>query len=107
MGTEEELTDPDDYHMKNNSAWLYKIPRGNQIPVEMNVTLPKSDNSTSGNVMGSKATGEASMCVSPVTFFAVKDAILAARTAAGHGGYFAMDVPATAARIKEACTTGF
>jgi len=101
--TEQELVDPDDYHMTNNSSWRYKIPKGNQIPVEMNVTLPKSDNQTSGNVLGSKATGEASICIGAVTFFAVKDAILAARKEAGLEGHFRVDVPATADRIKEAC----
>jgi len=105
--TEEELVDPDDLRMKNNSAWLYKIPRSNQIPVEMNVTLPKGENQAAGNVVGSKAVGEASICVGAATFFALKDAISAARRDAGLEGYVRMDVPATAARIKEACGSQF
>jgi len=73
----------------------------------MNVTLPKADNKADGQILGSKATGEASICIGPATFFAVKDAIFAARKEAGIDGYFRMDVPATAARVKEACGVQF
>jgi len=104
---EEELIDPNDYHMTNNSPWTYTVPKYADIPIEMNVTLPQGDNTTDGAVLGSKATGEPSMCIAQVTFFAVKDAILAARRDAKLEGYFQLDAPANPARVKAACGASY
>jgi len=40
-------------------------------------------------------------------FFAIKDAISAARKDAGLSGFFQLDSPATAERIRMACTDQF
>jgi len=101
--TEEQVYSAADHRLVNNGTWDYKIPSGLDIPIRMNVTLPKGNNNTSGNVVGSKASGEPTMAVGAVTFFAVKDAILAARKDAGLHGFFRLDVPASPAAIQQAC----
>eukprot|EP00930_Biecheleria_cincta_P068850 TRINITY_DN56680_c0_g1_i1.p1 TRINITY_DN56680_c0_g1~~TRINITY_DN56680_c0_g1_i1.p1 ORF type:complete len:1302 (-),score=213.26 TRINITY_DN56680_c0_g1_i1:12-3371(-) len=100
---EEQVHSDVDHRLVNNGTWDYKIPSGLDIPIEMNVTLPKSTNTAAGNVLGSKATGEPAICVSGVTFFAVKDAILAARRDVGLSGHFRMDLPASPSAIQQAC----
>jgi len=94
--------------MINNGTWDYKIPSARDIPISMNVTLKAGDkNDSCGNVMGSKATGEPSYITGGATFFAVKDAILAARKEAGDDGYFRLDCPASPQNVQQACLVKF
>ena len=51
----------------------------------------------------SKAVGEPPLLLANSVFFAIKDAIRAARTAAGHSPYVYIDSPATPERIRMAC----
>merc|ERR1719473_1581768 len=101
--TEELHWSTKDNRLINKGPWEYKIPSALDIPIEMNVTFPKMTNTASGNVAGSKATGESAYCVGQVFFFAVKDAIMAARKDAGTEGYFRLDQPATVEAIRQAC----
>merc|ERR1719498_1970509 len=101
--TEEQVWSGVDGRMVNKGTWDYKIPSARDIPIQMNVTLKPGTNQTWGNVMGSKATGEPTMLAGGVTFFAVKDAIYAARKEAGKTGYFQLSGPASPQNIQTAC----
>lgn len=92
-----------DGRLVNCGTWEYKIPSGLDIPVQMHITLLNSDNTTKGNVFGSKMSGEPAMCVGLAGFYAVKDAIYAARSDAGTNGWFQMDSPASVDAIQQAC----
>lgn len=100
---EEQTWSTKDNRLVNNGTWEYKIPTGLDIPIQMDVTFPKMENTTPGNVAGSKATGESAYCVAQVFFYAVKDAILAARKDAGKTGYFRLYQPASVKNIQQAC----
>jgi len=51
--------------------------------------------------------GEPPLMLAVTVFFAIKDAISAARKDAGLSGSFQLDSPATAERIRMACTDQF
>lgn len=55
-------------------------------------------------VHSSKAVGEPPFFMAASVFFAIKDAIYAARKESGVEGHFTLDLPATAERIRMACT---
>jgi len=101
--TEQQVHSNQDGRLINNGTWDYKIPSGQDIPIEMNVTLLPGSNDARGNVFGSKATGEPTYLAGGVTFFAVKDAIYAARSELGHSEYFRLNCPASPESIQEAC----
>lgn len=74
------------------------------IPIELNVTfLPGGDNTTKPAVLGSKATGEPAILLGIATFFALKQAITAARKDAGVTGWFELPAPCTPAVAQLAC----
>jgi len=54
-----------------------------------------------------QAVGEPPLNLAVTAFFAIKDAISAARKDAGLSGSFQLDSPATAERIRMACTDQF
>lgn len=101
--TEQQSFSKTDGRLINCGTWDYKVPSGRDIPIEMNVTLLNSTNTSNGNVFGSKSTGEPAYCIGSATFFAVKDAILAARKDAGVEGYFRLDCPASPEAVQQAC----
>ena len=47
--------------------------------------------------------GEPPFFLGASVFFALKEAVYDARAAAGHGGYFVMDSPATPERLRMLC----
>jgi len=51
--------------------------------------------------------GEPPLGLATTVFFAIKDAIAAARNDAGLNALFALDSPATAERIRMACVDDF
>ncbi|KAJ9595230.1 hypothetical protein L9F63_013467, partial [Diploptera punctata] len=81
---------------------VYKIPGFADIPIEFNVSLLKGAPNKHA-VYSSKAVGEPPLFLASSIFFAIKEAILAARTERGLKGTFRLDSPATAARIRMAC----
>ena len=102
--SEEQVRSKVDGRLVGPGTWEYKPPQALDIPVEFNVTLvPNSVNTTKGNVLGSKASGEPAILLGAAPFFAVKDAIYAARKEAGQSGYFRLDAPATPVRVQQAC----
>ena len=54
-----------------------------------------------------QAVGEPPLFLAASVFFAIKDAITAARKESGVSGYFRLDSPATCERIRMACVDQF
>ncbi len=102
--TEGIITNQDKGYIINNGTWDYKPPSSLDIPQTLNVTLlATTPNQEPLSVLGSKATGEPPMQLAASAFFAVKDAIRAARTQAGITGDWIMNAPATVEQIQLAC----
>lgn len=82
----------------------YKIPSANDIPLDFCVTLLKdSPNHRLPMVYSSKAVGEPPFFLGASVFFALKEAVYAARKDVGIEGWFQMDSPATPERLRMAC----
>ena len=77
----------------------YKIPSFNDVPESFNVSLLDSENPFA--VHSSKAVGEPPFFLGCSVFFAIKDAVAAARGSGG--GYFEFRLPATSERIRMMC----
>lgn len=89
-------------------AGTYKIPTANDIPIDFRVTLLKdAPNQRTPHVYSSKAVGEPPFFLGASVFFALKEAVYAARADAGHKGWFQMDAPATPERLRMACADQF
>lgn len=86
----------------------YKIPAFLDTPGDLRVAFMKREEGRKAHflktVQGSKGIGEPPLALGAFHFFALKDAIRAARIDAGHGGgRFALASPATPERIRLAC----
>ncbi|XP_066155943.1 xanthine dehydrogenase isoform X1 [Euwallacea fornicatus] len=81
----------------------YKIPGFGDIPAEFNVSLLKGASNPRA-VYSSKASGEPPLFLSSSIFFAIKEAIKAARLENGITESLHLDSPTTAAKIRMACT---
>lgn len=84
----------------------YKIPSVNDVPFKFKVSLLK-DAPNDKAIHSSKAVGEPPFFLASSVFFAIKDAIAAARAESGCHGWFPLDNPATPERIRMACTDDF
>ncbi|XVF69650.1 hypothetical protein PTKIN_Ptkin11bG0098700 [Pterospermum kingtungense] len=84
----------------------YKIPSLNDVPFMFSVSLLKGHPNVKA-IHSSKAVGEPPFFLASAVFFAIKDAILAARAETGHTKWFPLDNPATPERIRMACLDGF
>lgn len=84
----------------------YKIPSLNDIPFKFTVSLLKGHPNVKA-IHSSKAVGEPPFFLASAVFFAIKDAILAARAETGHTEWFPLDNPATPERIRMACLDEF
>ncbi|KAL3874743.1 hypothetical protein ACJMK2_037714, partial [Sinanodonta woodiana] len=105
MMMEQQKMSPTGY-LFTRGPGTYKIPGFGDIPVEFNVTLLKGSVNKKA-VYSSKAVGEPPLVLAASVFFAVKDAILAARADAGYGDNFRLDSPATPERVRMACKDQF
>jgi xanthine dehydrogenase/oxidase len=79
-------------------TWNYKPPLNRDIPVDFRVSLLKNAAHPFG-VLRSKATGEPPICMSVSVFFAIRNAVEAARKEAGDSDWFPMDGPATVDKL--------
>lgn len=88
----------------------YKIPSFNDVPMDFRVHLSDTDNKYA--VHSSKAVGEPPFFMGAAPYFAIRDAVRAARfdnLASGEQKndaateYYNMDLPATSERIRMAC----
>lgn len=81
----------------------YKIPAFNDVPEEFNVSLLE-DAENPFAVHSSKAIGEPPFFLGTSVYFAIKDAINAARKSLlGTDSYFELKLPATSERIRMHC----
>ncbi|KAL5979764.1 xylitol dehydrogenase [Asimina triloba] len=84
----------------------YKLPTVNDIPLKFKVSLLKGAPNVKA-IHSSKAVGEPPFFLASSVFFAIKDAIVAARAESGYSGWFPLDSPATPERIRMACADDF
>ncbi|KAF7824255.1 xanthine dehydrogenase 1-like [Senna tora] len=84
----------------------YKIPSVNDVPLKFNVSLLKGHPNVKA-IHSSKAVGEPPFFLASSVFFAIKDAIRAARAEMGRNEWFPLDNPATPERIRMACIDEF
>ncbi|KAG7502397.1 hypothetical protein JOB18_018848 [Solea senegalensis] len=84
----------------------YKIPAFGDIPTEMTVSLLR-DAPNHKAIFASKAVGEPPLFLASSVFYAIKDAIMAARAESGMSGPFRLDSPASAERIRNTCSDHF
>ena len=80
----------------------YKIPGFGDMPTEFNVSLLRGAPNPKA-VFSSKAVGEPPLFLAASVFFAVKEAVRAARIERGLSKKFTLHAPATAERIRMAC----
>ncbi|KAK7325036.1 hypothetical protein VNO77_29072 [Canavalia gladiata] len=80
----------------------YKIPSINDVPFRFHVSLLKGHPNVKA-IHSSKAVGEPPFFLASAAFFAIKDAIRAARVEMGRSDWFPLDSPATPERIRTAC----
>jgi len=80
----------------------YKIPAFNDVPTEFNVSLMDNVENPFA-VHSSKAIGEPPFFLGASVYYAVKDAVKAARLESNVDGYFELRMPATSERIRLAC----
>ncbi|KAM6893047.1 aldehyde oxidase 6 [Lycodopsis pacificus] len=84
----------------------YKIPAVCDVPLRFNVyLLPDSPNPHA--IYSSKGIGEPALFLGSSVFFAIKDAVAAARSESGLVGPFPLDSPATPERACLACASPF
>nr|KAF6329459.1 xanthine dehydrogenase [Pipistrellus kuhlii] len=107
--TLEELHYSPDGTLLTRGPGTYKIPAFGSIPTEFRVSLLR-DSPNKKAIYASKAIGEPPLFLAASIFFAIKDAIRAAR--AQHGGsntkeLFRLDSPATPEKIRNACVDKF
>ncbi|KAK1876607.1 Aldehyde oxidase [Dissostichus eleginoides] len=82
----------------------YKIPAVCDVPLHFNVYL-LSDSDNPHAIYSSKGIGEPVLFLGSTAFFAIKDAVSAARSDSGLFGPFSLNSPATPERICLACAS--
>ncbi|MEJ1287177.1 hypothetical protein NN561_018192 [Cricetulus griseus] len=107
--TMEELHYSPEGSLHTRGPSTYKIPAFGSIPIEFRVSLLR-DCPNKKAIYASKAVGEPPLFLASSIFFAIKDAIRAAR--AQHGGdnakqLFQLNSPATPEKIRNACVDQF
>ena len=104
---EELLISPTTGFLVTRGPGMYKIPGFKDIPVDFRVTVMEGVKNSKA-IHSSKAVGEPPLFMGASAFFALKDAISAARQENGLGSeYFRLDLPATSEKIRIACADGF
>ncbi|KAJ8247098.1 hypothetical protein GJAV_G00258700 [Gymnothorax javanicus] len=84
----------------------YKIPMISDVPRELNVHL-LSNTQKPDTIYSAKGVGEPPISLGLTVFFAIKEAIAAARRDSGLSGTFTLNSPATPERIRMACVDQF
>ncbi|XP_060647418.1 xanthine dehydrogenase [Drosophila nasuta] len=85
---------------------MYKLPGFADIPGEFNVSLLTNAPNPRA-VYSSKAVGEPPLFIGCSVFFAIKEAIAAARAEQNLSAHYELEAPATSARIRMACQDKF
>uniref|UniRef100_A0AAR2LBM3 FAD-binding PCMH-type domain-containing protein n=1 Tax=Pygocentrus nattereri TaxID=42514 RepID=A0AAR2LBM3_PYGNA len=84
----------------------YKIPAVCDVPLQFNVYLLSGSHNPHA-IYSSKGIGEPTLFLGSSVFFALKEAVAAARSDAGLSGPFTLHSPATPERACVACSTCF
>ena len=84
----------------------YKVPGPGDVPAVLNVALLK-DSCNPYAVHSSKGVGEPPLYLGQAVFWAIHEAVRAARADSGINGYLQMTLPATVERIRLACRDQF
>ncbi|XP_041638215.1 aldehyde oxidase 6 [Cheilinus undulatus] len=84
----------------------YKIPAVCDVPLRFNISL-LSDSHNPHAIYSSKGIGEPTLFLGSSVFFAIKDAVAAARSESGLVGPFTLNSPATPERACMACASPF
>lgn len=103
--TLEELFYSPDGILYTRGPSTYKIPSFGDIPGEFNVSLLTGAPNPRA-VYSSRAIGEPPLFLASSVYFAIKEAILAARQEENLDPNFYLQSPATSARIRMACQDG-
>ncbi|KAH9487576.1 hypothetical protein Btru_072338 [Bulinus truncatus] len=102
MLLEDIKVNPEGGH-RTTGPGTYKIPAFGNIPAEFNVSLvPDSENPNT--IFYSRAVGEPPLLLASSVFFAVKDAIRAARRDNEESPRFTLNCPALPANIRMTCS---
>ncbi|XP_069120937.1 xanthine dehydrogenase/oxidase-like [Argopecten irradians] len=88
--------------MKASGPLEYKIPTVRNIPRQFNIKLLQNSE-TVKTVYSSKGVGEPPLLLASSAFFAIKEAVQAARAHAGLTDDYPLKCPATVERIRMAC----
>ncbi|XP_060788891.1 xanthine dehydrogenase/oxidase [Neoarius graeffei] len=104
--TLEELRYSPQGYLYTRGPGMYKIPAFRDIPTEFKVSLLR-DAPNEKAIFSSKAVGEPPLFLAASVFYAIKDAVTAARAESGLTGPFRLDSPATPERIRNACEDRF
>ncbi|KAJ3218506.1 hypothetical protein HDU67_005308 [Dinochytrium kinnereticum] len=103
---EEPLISPTSGFLLTRGPGGYKIPGFRDIPADFRVSIVKGSRNVRA-VHSSKAVGEPPLFMGASVFYAIKDAIKAARKESKLEGFFRLDSPATSERIRTACVDKF
>ena len=112
---EQLIHSPSTGRLLTKGPGAYKIPGFGDIPSQFNVSLLRGTSNPRA-VYSSKAVGEPPLFLASSVFFAIKNAIEAARkettdsndlSKEAGGRIFKLDAPATAERIRMACLDQF
>jgi xanthine dehydrogenase/oxidase len=96
--------------LQSNGPGAYKIPSADDIPMDWRITLLKDEMNPKYEtipVQSSKAVGEPPLLLGLNVFFAIKEAIKAARRQEGLVGFLPINSPITSERIRMACADRF
>ncbi|KAG7463843.1 hypothetical protein MATL_G00180940 [Megalops atlanticus] len=104
--TTEELQFSPEGSLMTRGPSQYKIPVLCDIPPQMNVHLLANAQNPHA-IYSSKGIGEPPVFFGCTIFFAIKEAIAAARRESGLSSSFPLNAPATAERIRMACADRF
>ncbi|KAG5266149.1 hypothetical protein AALO_G00250340 [Alosa alosa] len=104
--TLEELRYSPQGYLFTRGPGMYKIPAFGDIPTQLSVSLLR-DAPNERAIFSSKAVGEPPLFLAASVFYAIKEAVAAARAESGLCGPFRLDSPATPERIRNACEDQF
>ncbi|TPX33019.1 hypothetical protein SmJEL517_g04005 [Synchytrium microbalum] len=100
---EETLVSPATGALITRGPGAYKIPGFKDIPADFRISVMKNSPNPVA-VHSSKAVGEPPLFMGASVYFAIREAIKAARIENGLGsGWFRLDCPSTSERIRLAC----
>jgi xanthine dehydrogenase/oxidase len=99
---EEPLISPTTGFLFTRGPGAYKIPGFRDPPQDMRIHIMK-DSKNQKAIHSSKAVGEPPLFLGASVYFAIREAIKAARLDNGLKGFFRLDCPATSERIRLTC----